>query len=139
MSNGHGGGSDEGVSPVRLRPYETRGGVVITTTFEQMKARLTRAHIEPALGSNRQNRAYCAKGGDFVEVGTLTQRVQTSQEAQEVVRLIVEEGLSPIAIAVEYQEFSAYIVNHFHALLAMYKESERIRLEVETVARMNKD
>lgn len=108
-------------------------------TFEQMKARLQRAHIEPALGSNRQNRAYCAKGGDFVEVGTLVARVQTSQEAQEVVRLIVEEGYSPIAIAVEYQEFSAYIVNHFNALLAMHKEAERLRSEVEAIARMNKD
>lgn len=108
-------------------------------TFEQMKARLPRAHIEPALGSNRQNRSYCTKDNDFVEVGTLVTRVQTSQEAQEVVRLIVEEGLSPIAIAVEYQELSAYIVNHFHALLAMHREAEGLRLEVDRVARMNKD
>lgn len=100
-------------------------------TFEQMKARLPRAHIEQALGSNRQNRAYCAKGGDFVEVGSLVQRIQTNQVAQEVVRMIVDEGYNPLAIAVEYQEYSAYIVNHFHALDKMHKEAFRLRLEVE--------
>ena len=107
-------------------------------TFEQMKARAPRAHIEQAIGSNRQNRAYCAKGGDFVEVGSLTQRVQTSQEAQEVCRMIIEEGINPIAIAVDNQELSAYIVNHFHALLAMHRETERVRAEMITVARMSK-
>lgn len=108
-------------------------------TFEQMKARLPRAHIEQALGSNRQNRAYCAKGGDFVEVGSLVHRVQTSQEAQEVVRLIIEEGYNPLTLAVEYQEYSAYIVNHFHALQAMHREAYRLRLGVETFERKNKD
>ena len=107
------------------------------TTFEQMKARLPKSHIEASQGSNKQNRAYCTKDNDFCEVGTLTQRVQTSQEAQEVVTLILE-GFSPIAIAVQYQEYSAYIVNHFHALQAMQRETERLHLEGETFERMNK-
>lgn len=103
-------------------------------TFEQMKARAPRAHIEQAMGSNRQNRAYCAKGGDFVEVGSLTQRVQTSQEAQEVCRLIVVELVSPLEIVIDYPEFSAYIVNHFRALNEMWAEAYR-RSELIAVAR----
>ena len=107
-------------------------------TFEQMKARIPRAHIEPALGSNRQNHGYCTKDNDFVEVGTLVARVQTSQEAQEVCRMIVNDGLSPMAIVIEYPEFSAYIVNHFRALNEMYAEARNVRSEIEAIARMNK-
>jgi len=74
------------------------------------------------LGSNQQNRAYCTKDNDFTEIGTLTRRVQGSEESAEVVRLILVEGWSPSRIAIECQEYASYCVNHFYALQLMHKE-----------------
>lgn len=100
-------------------------------TFEQIKGRIPRAHIEPALGSNKQNRIYCTKGNDFVEVGTLTRRVQTSEIANEVVRRILVEGQRPEAIAVESPELSAYVVQHYISLKKMYEAGISFDLENE--------
>lgn len=90
-------------------------------TFNQMKKRIEGAHIEPAKGSNSQNRDYCTKGNDFEEYGTLLTRVQTSEQASEVVKLIAS-GMSPSEIALEYQALSAYVVNHYRALRDMYSD-----------------
>lgn len=90
-------------------------------TFNQMKQRIEGAHIEPAKGSNSQNRAYCTKGSDFVEYGTLFTRVQASEQASEVVQLIVG-GMSPSEIAAKYQALSGYVVNHYRALRDMYND-----------------
>lgn len=94
-------------------------------TFNQVKQRIKQAHIEPAKGSNSQNRDYCTKGNDFVEYGTLFTRVQTSEQASEVVKLIVK-GMSPSEIAAEYQAFSAYVVNHYRALRDMYNDIHNV-------------
>jgi hypothetical protein len=90
-------------------------------TFKQVQQRIERAHIEPAKGSNSQNRDYCTKGNDFVEYGTLFTRVQGSEQATEVVKLI-SSGMSPAEIAIEYQALSAYIVNHYRALRDIYND-----------------
>ena len=90
-------------------------------TFNQVKKRIEGAHVEPAKGSNRQNRDYCTKCNDFVEHGTLLTRVQTSEQASEVVQLIID-GMSPSEIAVKYQALSAYVVNHYRALRDMYDD-----------------
>lgn len=90
-------------------------------TFNQVKQRIEGAHIEPAKGSNSQNRDYCTKGNDFVEYGTLFTRVQTSEQASEVVKLIVA-GMSPAEIAAIHQALSAYVVNHYRALRDMYND-----------------
>ena len=90
-------------------------------TFNQVKKRIERAHIEPAKGSNTQNRDYCTKCGDFVEYGTLLTRVQTSEQASEAVRLI-KSGMRPVDIALEYQALSAYVVNHYRALRDIYND-----------------
>lgn len=90
-------------------------------TFNQMKQRIEGAHIEPAKGSNSQNRDYCTKGNDFAEYGQLFTRVQTSEQASEVVRLIVV-GMKPSEIAAIHQALSAYVVNHYRALRDMYND-----------------
>lgn len=90
-------------------------------TFKQVQQRIERAHIEPAKGSNSQNRDYCTKGNDFVEYGKLFTRVQGSEQATEVVKLI-SSGMSPAEIAIEYQALSAYIVNHYRALRDIYND-----------------
>jgi len=91
-------------------------------TFDQVRKRLPRAHIESAQGSNKQNRVYCTKyDSEFVEVGTLTRRVQTSEHAHEVVVRIIEGGEHPARIAVDSPDLSAYIVQHFHSLSLMWQ------------------
>lgn len=45
-------------------------------TLQSMKRRLVRAHLEPALGSDIQNRNYCKKEGDFYEFGDLPSQGQ---------------------------------------------------------------
>ena len=90
-------------------------------TFNQVKKRIEGAHIEPAMGSNSQNRDYCSKSGDFVEYGKLFTRVQTSEQASEAVRLI-SSGMRPVDIALEYQALSAYVVNHYRALRDIYND-----------------
>jgi hypothetical protein len=94
-------------------------------TFNQVKQRIEGAHIEPAKGSNSQNRDYCTKGNDFVEYGQLFTRVQTSEQASEVVRLIVS-GMKPSDIAANYQALSAYVVNHYRALRDMYNDLHEV-------------
>lgn len=94
-------------------------------TFKQMKARLEGAHLEESKGSAKQNRTYCTKGGKFYEVGNLTQRVQSADESVEVVSLIVLERVHPNEIAVHYPNLSVYIVNHYRALLDMWREATR--------------
>jgi hypothetical protein len=90
-------------------------------TFKQVQQRIEGAHIEPAKGSNSQNRDYCTKGNDFVEYGTLFTRVQTSEQASEVVKLIVA-GMSPAEIAATHQALTAYVVNHYRALRDMHQD-----------------
>jgi len=90
-------------------------------TFKQVQQRIEGAHIEPAKGSNSQNRDYCTKGNDFVEYGTLFTRVQTSEQAHEVVQLMVK-GMSPVEIAGTYQALTAYVVNHYRALSEMFND-----------------
>ena len=91
-------------------------------TFTQVRERLPRAHIEPALGSNRQNRMYCTKGSTFVEVGTLSQRAQGAEESADVVTLVVVDGFHPSAIAVQHPKYAPYVVNHFVALAKMWEQ-----------------
>ena len=88
-------------------------------TFNQVKDRLYGAHVEPAKGSNSQNRDYCTKSGDFVEHGQLFTRVQTSEQAHEVIKLIAE-GLAPTEIALLHPALTAYIVNHYRPLRDIY-------------------
>ena len=88
-------------------------------TFKQVQGRIPRAHIEPAKGSNSQNKEYCSKSGDFVEHGQLFTRVQTSEQAHEVIKLI-SQGIPPTTIALEHPALTAYVVNHYRALRDIY-------------------
>jgi len=101
-------------------------------TFDQVRKRMPRAHIESALGSNKQNRAYCTKGNDFVEVGTLTRRVTTSEHAHEVVSRIIEGAEHPASIAVDSPDLSAYVVTHFHNLVKMWEMRHLVEEHSET-------
>lgn len=101
-------------------------------TFDQVRKRLPRAHIESALGSNKQNRVYCTKGNDFVEVGTLTRRVQTSEHAHEVVVRIVS-GEYPTSIAIDSPDLSAYVITHFHNLVEIWKSRNMVEKELNGV------
>lgn len=38
-------------------------------SLTQVKTLLSRAHLEPAKGTDKQNRVYCTKDGDFIEQG----------------------------------------------------------------------
>jgi len=100
-------------------------------TFDQVRKRLPRAHIESALGSNKQNREYCTKGNDFVEVGSLTRRVQTSEHAHEVVSRIIK-GEHPASIAVDSPDLSAYVVTHFHNLVKIWEFRHLVNEHSET-------
>lgn len=103
-------------------------------TFDQVRKRLPRAHVESALGSNKQNREYCAKSGDFVEVGTLTRRVTTSEHAHEVVSRIVKAGEHPASIAVDSPDLSAYVVTHFHNLCKIWEMRHVVKEHSEAEA-----
>jgi len=72
--------------------------------------------------------AYCSKSDNFVERGKQTRRVQGSEEAAEVVRYVVVEAVHPARLAVDYPEFATYVVNHFHALLAMWRENVEVSI-----------
>jgi hypothetical protein len=100
-------------------------------TFEQVRSRFEGAHLEPAKGSNTQNKTYCTKGGKFYEVGSCIQRMQQSEEAQQVIVLMVEDEVHPARIAIEHPELSPYVVNHFHALLAMWKEVQVVNVRTQ--------
>lgn len=80
-------------------------------------------HIECCAGSQEQNVAYCKKQGEeFCECGELRPvRVSTQDCASRCVSLL-EMGVSPFQIAIEHKDLAEYVVNHFVALNAMFKE-----------------
>lgn len=95
-------------------------------TFEQVKARLgEQCHVEAAVGSLAQNRAYCTKGGNYHEVGEPFERLAVGVEAR-AIALEVAKGHHPLEVLEQYPDNAAFIVNHFNSLLAMCKEAQRL-------------
>ena len=90
-------------------------------TFKQVQGRIPKAHIEPAKGSNRQNREYCIKSGDFMERGQLYTREATSDNAHEVITMIME-GIDPLTVALNNPNLASYIVKHYRALRDIYRD-----------------
>ena len=107
-------------------------------TFKQVQGRLPGAHIEPAKGSNAQNKAYCTKSGDYVEKGELITRVQGSEQAYEVLTLITQ-GKDPITIALENPALASYIINHYNPLRAIYRDVKYRVLNDITYSRITDD
>lgn len=56
-------------------------------TFESVRKKISRAHIEPAKGSPVQNQAYCSKQGDFVEFGVIPKQGKRNDIEQVVGQL----------------------------------------------------
>lgn len=81
-------------------------------TFSQLKERIPKAHIERAKGSNQQNKAYCTKDNNFIEVGKVVERAQQGEAAISVLTLL-QEGITLIDIATQYQELATYCVKNW--------------------------
>jgi len=63
------------------------------TTFRALKAQLPMVHIERARGDGQQNRDYCTKDADFVELGTLPEdKGKAGKEAWAKILRKAEEG-----------------------------------------------
>lgn len=103
-------------------------------TFEQVKARLDpQSHVEAAVGSLAQNRAYCTKCGNYYEVGEPFERISVGEEAK-VIALEVAKGRNPLEVLGEHPDNAAFIVNHFNSLLAMCKEAQRLAWQRDRAA-----
>lgn len=62
-------------------------------TFRALKSQLPSVHIERARGDGAQNRAYCTKDADFVEIGTLpVEKGKAGKEAWALILRKAEEG-----------------------------------------------
>lgn len=81
-------------------------------TFSQLMERIPKAHIERAKGSNQQNKAYCTKDNNFIEVGKVVERAQQGEAAISVLTLL-QEGITLIDIATQYQELATYCVKNW--------------------------
>jgi len=63
------------------------------TTFRALKSQLPLVHLERARGTGAQNREYCTKDADFVEIGTLPQeKGKAGKEAWSLILRKAEEG-----------------------------------------------
>jgi len=62
-------------------------------TFRALKSQLPSVHLERARGSGAQNRDYCTKDSDFVEIGTLpVEAGKAGKEAWSLILRKAEEG-----------------------------------------------
>lgn len=62
-------------------------------TFRALKSQLPSVHLERARGDGVQNRAYCTKDADFVEIGTLpVEKGKAGKEAWALILRKAEEG-----------------------------------------------
>lgn len=62
-------------------------------TFRALKSQLPSVHLERARGDGQQNRDYCTKDADFVEIGTLpVEKGKAGKEAWALILRKAEEG-----------------------------------------------
>lgn len=86
--------------------------------LSSLKSVFARAHFEPCVGSNTDNKNYIIKDGDFVESGSLpldaVKRKSKQDIASDVVALL-SEGKTLLEV-VRISEYTDYVVRNFRQL-----------------------
>lgn len=84
--------------------------------FDAVKSKLSRAHLEKALGTPRQNQAYCAKDGLFVEYGKVPKKIG-KEKISDTVMGMINDGCTEDDIRSEYPGFYLLHKKNIHSLI----------------------
>lgn len=72
-------------------------------------------HVEVAKGDGSSNKIYCSKSQNFLEHGTLSQKIYTDDIAVNVITLL-HKGESLLQILLSNKSYATYIVRNFKNL-----------------------
>jgi hypothetical protein len=90
------------------------------TTQKQVIERLNtitqlKPHVEAAKGDASSNKIYCSKTDNFLEYGTITQKLYVDDIAVNVI-IALHQGQTILKILLENKEYATYIIRNFKNL-----------------------
>lgn len=94
-------------------------------SFSQVKAYITRAHLEPARGTNQQAADYCRKDGDFQEWGDMPSGPQGQNNKWKTVLQLARAG----NIQEIEDQFPAIFIRYHSKLMGLFRPETPIILD----------